>query len=101
MGPNLVGSWVRLVRPCPNPRAAPAPVLLDARTQVAPLSLEAREARAGEGGAARHAVINALPAVETGLLRQAHGHCGTDRGQHPVLPSVPSAPQLPKLVQDF
>lgn len=46
---------------------------------MAPLPREAREAGAGVGGVPGDAVLNALPPVEAGPQRQAHGGCGDKR----------------------
>lgn len=43
---------------------------------MAPFPCEAREARAGVGGVPSDAVLDALPPVQAGPQRQAHGGCG-------------------------
>lgn len=101
-GPRAPGL---LAVPTVLPRSAGLPELsCQSLTQVAPPPREAREAGAGVGGAARHAVVDAFAAVEAGAQGQAHRGCGHRKGRAVTRPGAPgggavwsAAAQRPRL----
>lgn len=88
--PLTLGTWGHWLHFQGSFRAQCLPVggALCELTQLAPPPCEAREAGAGVGGVARDTVVNALPTVEAGAQRQAHGGCRHRRSRAVIPPST-------------